>query len=518
MKQKKWIYVFLSICVLLLLAIQWPVLHAATVGTKGSKIANIDIERVPRDEIQQKLESEIIKWQRKDSILLKGKYEELGIPRTAFTFQIDDTLKDWEEKTNPKWYSFLFKKKNVEQPLNVKFNDEELADLPEYIDKEKLTTELINRAELLSEDSVDVQYLSDQEPSLEEITSTKLDFPESIDSTESKYARELHKILIEPGEEFSLLDHMIDKEIPLSNLFLYEDELDFYATAFYQLVLETDLELVEHHSQGSIPSYSEIGIEARVHPNSKKDLRVYNAGKRTYEIQARIVDPELHLSLNAIPIDNEFEYAIKNEISVNPRTIYRYSQTMAPGQETVIQNGQPGTRLQVVRKQMNRSGELLDEEEIQNISYPAQPKVILASPIDAEEIAEETIDSPLADLEEWMELFYEPKPTEDDIFDEVPEIDNISDLNDIENEGLLPTIDDYVDDLLDTYCEGFDKSESDLEDSIDDSSNESETALENVDDLAEDSLTDKKIQCTRNRDDIREQLKSYLVMEMLLTS
>src|SRR5699024_3690346 len=104
------------------------------------------------------------------------------------------------------------------------------------------------------------------------------------------------------------------------------------------------------------PSYSEMGKEARVHPNSNKDLKVYNSSNKAYEIRARITDPELHLSLHAIPSADEYEFATEDPVYIKPRTIYRYSAALAPGQETIVQNGHSGVRLQIIRQRKNTSG------------------------------------------------------------------------------------------------------------------------------------------------------------------
>lgn len=487
-------YFLIFICISFILLIQWPVIQAATTKTTESTIGNVNIEDYSREEIQQLLESKVSTWLDGEPLLIKGEYEQLEIPRDAFVFDIIGTLGEWERETNQKWYSFLFKEKQVQLPLNVTLHKKEAAKLPERIDKKRVVKKLEDCASLLDEQTIVIDYLPDEKPELEQVASVELDFPGEVDINTTKLANELDKTIIEPKQEFALLNYAekIDyTKQTLESLAYLDSNLDFYATALYELVLQTDLNIVEHHSQGKIPSYGKEGIEARVNMRSNKDLKVFNASDRVYELRANIDYETLKLSLHSMPRAESYEYILANTIEIPPRTVYRYSKALAPGEETIVQTGEPGIRVQVFRNRLNAQGELIDEELIEQVSYPARPLVKLVA-TEAGTI-DDTIENPLGDFEKWMEMFLVEgdgaADVDGDVFDSSELLDELNQTD--ESGEQLPTIDAYVADLLDTYCESTDEEQS-------------ETVLE-----------EKKNYCAEERELLREQLVNYLILESI---
>src|SRR5699024_2975575 len=348
MKRMLWRFGLMAICMLLIFTSYGQIAKAATTGTEGSKIAGIDVEGFARGEIKQLLESEVSSWLQGEPIVLTGEYEQFSVSRKAFGFDIDSTLDEWEQQTKRSWSSFFLKKKHVELPLVVTFKQPEKEALPDRFDKEKVASRLESQVGMLGKKAIEVDYIPELTPEPKKLASVKLNFPQSVDAQSSKLAREFNEVKIKPDKEFSFLEYVsrigrADQSV--EDLQVLGAEADFYATAFYKLIMQTDLEFVEHHSQGSVPRYGERGIEAAVELASKKDLKVFNASRHTYEPRAHVADDELTLSLFGVEQSEAYEYVISNRTDVTPRTVYRYRHALAPDEETNIENGHADVRV-----------------------------------------------------------------------------------------------------------------------------------------------------------------------------
>lgn len=442
------------VCMLLIFLSYGQIAKAAITGTEGSSIAGINVEGFARDEIKRLLESEVSSWLQGDPIVLQGEYEQFDISRKAFGFDFDRTLDKWEEETKRSWESFFLKKKHVELPLVVTFKQPEKEALPNRFDKKKVASRLEAQASMLGEKPIEIDYIPEAMPDVATLTTVTLTFPESIDAKASKLARELNEATLKPNEAFSFLEYIgrvgrADQSA--EDLAMLGEEADFYATAFYQLVLQSDLQFVEHHSQGSVPSYGETGIEAAVDITSKKDLKVFNESQDTYELQAHVADNQLKLSLLGLNQTKTYEYALSNRTYTPPRTVYQYSDALAPGDETIIQNGQAGVRVKVYRNELNEGDEVINQEWVEDVTYPALPNIKLVSTANSTE--DEAVDAPLSDLEDWINEVFEDEETEQDEATNTEMEKAVDALDDQVKKAKQPMIDTYVDALLEAYCE-----------------------------------------------------------------
>ena len=151
-------------------------------------------------------------------------------------------------------------------------------------------------------------------------------------------------MVIAPESSFSFLDSVAGKASHFG-----EDEGNFIASMFYGLALQSPLEIIERHSQGKMPPYSQPGIEVAVSEKRDKDLIVYNPGPNEVEIAAQVTGNTLEMSLYSANNGMIYEYRIENEKDINYRTIIRYDDELTPGHHQVLQNGQAGKRLEVYK-------------------------------------------------------------------------------------------------------------------------------------------------------------------------
>ena len=83
-------------------------------------------------------------------------------------------------------------------------------------------------------------------------------------------------------------------------------------------------------------------------------------------------------------MDTETKYQVREKQEVLPRTIYRYSNELAPNKEQLLQEGKPGMRVSVYRQTSDKAGPFEKEELISEDYYPPVHRVILKSSIEPE--------------------------------------------------------------------------------------------------------------------------------------
>ena len=99
----------------------------------------------------------------------------------------------------------------------------------------------------------------------------------------------------------------------------------------YSIILQTDYEIVERHSQGVIPAYLEPGIKADTDLQSTKNIK-FVSNNHTAVLKVSLKDSNLLVELYSLPNGIDGEYEVRNSQVVDPRTIYRYSSDLKPGE------------------------------------------------------------------------------------------------------------------------------------------------------------------------------------------
>ncbi len=89
----------------------------------GTKVANLNVEKMTEEEIESRINDEIVIWQAQDEIILEGEFEKFTISRDAFDFDVQATMNELKDKTKRKLSNFFKRPKNVQIPLVVKIDE-----------------------------------------------------------------------------------------------------------------------------------------------------------------------------------------------------------------------------------------------------------------------------------------------------------------------------------------------------------------------------------------------------------
>src|SRR5699024_293171 len=119
-----------------------------------------------------------------------------------------------------------------------------------------------------------------------------------------------------------------------------------------------------------------------------KDLIVLNNSNSTYRLKIDKAKDKVTFSLEGNQPTISHEITIENEKEIKPRTIYRYSKRITPGNYEVVQPGKDGLSLQIVRTTFENE-DYVSESIVSRDVYLPTPLILLVSP---DEVVEEDIE------------------------------------------------------------------------------------------------------------------------------
>lgn len=389
--------------------------HSATVEAaprlpEDSTIANVSLQGLTYEEVKEKLEKEVEKWNENEVLIADSEHEKRMIPKSIFKFDIDASVNDLEQQTKRNILLFFLKSKEVHLPLTVSidYEDDLFKEWPDHIDLDKTLHKALTIASTLDDHTIAIQYKEGVPFKQETIAEVEQDIPDLSQATLERVVKELNDQTIFYDNYFSFLENIIVPE----NLIDSSDEINFVSTALYGLVLQTNIEVIERHSQGKIPSYSKAGIDVSVSLEEHQDFSIYNPNDYSYTIKAEIKNQQLIMSLLSFQPVTTYKYELDHELEIEQRTIYRYSKDLIGDEQEIITEGKKGLQVDVYRTSANGS---TDREFMSHEFYPPSPQIILVS-TDSERSEEddaiemgaefETIENELVNGEDYSGVRY----------------------------------------------------------------------------------------------------------------
>ncbi|SDM79888.1 Vancomycin resistance protein YoaR, contains peptidoglycan-binding and VanW domains [Psychrobacillus sp. OK028] len=339
----------------------------------GSSIGGQQVESLDREEIISLLDSKILEW-KQNPILLTGNNTDITLNPEWFLFDVEASVEQFENQTSTSWFSFWESEPTVHLPLQVVMSPEltTLIEANGHLDTEATLEVIKNQVAMLSSEPI-VSVALDL--SLFQTERIAFDIETITINTNSlnDIISALNDQIIGNGEMFSVNEHI--EGINLGNS---DETINFVASLMYSAVLQTNFEVVERHSQGSIPNYLQPGIEAKI--SKTKDLKFVNTNNSPASIKISIKGSELIVEIYSVPSETVAEYQV-SENEITPRTIYRYSSKLKPNEEELIQEGEPGLRVLVYRTISDKAGPYEKEDLVSQDYYPPVNRIVLKSSV-----------------------------------------------------------------------------------------------------------------------------------------
>lgn len=465
---KPFIYLF----VIILISIIPNTVAASGKVPSGTKVGNILVENKTDAEIRTIITDEIASWLGQDDIVIEGEFETLTVDPTVVSFDIDATIDELFDKTKRKLSTFFKRPKNVYVPFQATIDEEHpdvlaIKEKP-YIDYDAFVNELHNLAINLEHGILSIPYVEGAEIPLETVAELTLDLPSLSNATLDYMINELNGQQIEAKSLFSFFESIETPEKLLKS----SEESSFLGTGLYGLFLQADFDIVSRTQQLTLPTYGDKGLNAEVNKKDNKDLVVMNNSDSTYRLKIDKKKDKVTFALEGNEPTYTYDISIENEKEIKPRTIYRYSKRINPGEHEVVQPGSEGLSLQIVRTTFE-NGDYVGESIVSRDVYLPTPLILLVSP---DEIIEEDVEVDL-DSEDFL---FEEEMTVDKqgniIRPDGSSGGSILDLlpDDLEGNDIYEQIQDadqaqqryaeFLDKLLEIYADDLEESrETDLE-------------------------------------------------------
>ena len=340
----------------------------------NSSIAGIIVEDLKKEEIIDLLNLEIKNW-KQSTIKVVGNGMDKMLEPGWFEFDVEGTVEKYLNQTNKPWFAFWESEPLVQMSLIVNLQEDLKYELQKssHLNLEETMKNIEISAENLSMEPIESVILD-----VSIIESERLAFslvPSSGDLIGlTEIIGLLDETVLNTGSSISFNNFLNE-----SNITYHDKTVDFIASALYSAVLNTNFEIIERHSQGFIPSYLEPGIEVNVELDGSKDFIFLNNNVSPIIMKLSIKGSDFLVELYSIPSEITAKYEVVEKVIINPRTIYRYSADIKVGQEELIQEGEPGMRVTVMRTISEKNGPFEEQEEISRDYYPPTHRIVVKS-------------------------------------------------------------------------------------------------------------------------------------------
>lgn len=347
--------------------------------SKSSTIGGVEIGDLEKEEITNHLKKAIENWKRNSEIVIEGVDVHLPIDTAFFVFDVEASVNEYINTTEKPWYAFWKSDSIVHIPLQLTLEPELITSIEEnsQLNTEETINNIKRQVGMLSEEPIEAVLMDLSALETERIAFSIEEVSVNLAGL-SEITETLNDQVISTGEVFSFLD----KTSEISNSFS-DETADFIGSMLYSLILQTDFDIVERHSQGVIPPYLEPGVEADINLPLNKDIKFVNNNNPAL-LKVSLKDSSLLIELYLLSNKTISKYEVRDSQVVKPRTIYRYSPDLKPGEESLIQEGTTGRRVSVYRVVSDKKGPFNKEEIISEDYYPPTHRIILKSSLASE--------------------------------------------------------------------------------------------------------------------------------------
>jgi len=343
-------------------------------GVPISTIGGQEVELLKKDEIVSLLNTKILEWKEKP-ILLTGNNSDLTLLPEWFTFDVEATVDQYLMELDKHWYTFWKSTPSIHIPMQFSMNPEvnNLIEQKTQLNKEETLANIVSQVGLLSPNPIETVAVDSSVFELERLAFDIEEIPVNTNDLENIVST-LNEQDIGNGEVFSLLERLNDVELNVN-----DESADFVASVLYSVILQTNFEILERHSQGEIPDYLEPGIEAKIRKNTNLDLKFVNNNDAPATLKVQIKGNSLLVEIYTLPLETTATYRVTDRMQITPRTIYRYSAELKAGEEKLVHEGKEGLRVSTYRTIADKTGPYQNEVLISQDFYPPVNRVVLKS-------------------------------------------------------------------------------------------------------------------------------------------
>ena len=334
----------------------------------GSTIGGIETGDLKGKELKALLTDAVNDWYAQN-LTVTGGGASIEVSSSTFQFDIESTVENYENQIHKSWFAFWEDTPDVHLPLTV-FPSEtvknEISNVSSW-DTESTYSSVELNAAYLKTAPVEAVVTDLTVLETDRISLSIEPMPEGAMGI-NELVIALHETVIEPQMVFSMNEKLGDT-INLAN----REAINFVASNLYNAALNSNAEILERHSQNTIPSYLKPGLEAKVDLLANEDLKFANASSHPIVLKLTMEGANLKTEVYTPAKETEVDVTVSRDEEIQPRTITRYSADLAIGQTEQLQEGAKGLRVSVYRTAFD------EQKLVSRDYYPPVDRIIVKS-------------------------------------------------------------------------------------------------------------------------------------------
>ena len=314
-------------------------------STASSTIGGVEVTNVKRTDLHETLQTAINDWL-STPVKVSDREHTITLDASDLSFDIKSAISQYETMIKKPWYAFWQKDKIVQIPLPVTVSEVAIAKMKTIAtwDVDQTIDTLLTQASTLHNHEIEAT-INDLTSQLDERIAFQIeDIPSGAVGLQDAMTI-LNETILVPNQPVSLLALLGDQVEAVNQI-----GLNFLASMLYSTVLQTEYEILERHPQASIPGYLQPGMEALMDQTLAKDLQFINLSEQPGKLNMTIEGNQAKVEIYSKIKEKELTVRVEKTRTVMPRTIYRYSNELAIGQEMVLRKGTAGFRVNVYRQ------------------------------------------------------------------------------------------------------------------------------------------------------------------------
>ncbi|OEH91450.1 VanW family protein [Bacillus solimangrovi] len=334
--------------------------------SEGTKLGTADLEGIRIEEVKEIVTNELIQWQESINITVNHWGVTESLPLDIYKFDILETVQSITDGKVNHYVVMLDKAKlaRVIDYTSFGLANEEI---------QKFESDLLQIAQnlIVPDTAIDLANYLNQTNTDVVLSRGEVTFDLGYQFYVSDLIKETDIVTLPANGVFSFteafnletvnLDHVPDSR---------KDAMSIIATAIYEAILPSTIDIVERHISRELPAYSELGKEAKVIPG-EMELMLHNREGYDLNIQFIIQGTTLIAELKGPPSPVDYKVVQDDEATYPYKTIIQFSPLISIGGKKTEREGQPARYVKVLRESVNVRG---DVERI-NISEDFYPPI-----------------------------------------------------------------------------------------------------------------------------------------------
>lgn len=333
----------------------------------GTTIGNVNVAGKSLSDSLALLKERLAKWEAGTTITIHYKEKTVQMDTELYSFNLEKSIQAAKQGTKNNVIVHI-----ADGDINNMLRSISPSITASNVDIKKLHNDLLANASLLEASKYEIQlrkYINGENNNDQVVNEAVVKLANANKELQELLASPL-KIEFPSQNQFSLLKFMEKKNNSIS-----AETNSMIATSLYNVILPTNIEIIERNISKQLPSYATLGFEAKVDRETNTDFVIANPNDFPFYVELSLQNGNLYAALKGTKLLNKYTISVKDKETFKPKTIKQFHPQLAPTQTIVKQVGQEGLLVKVYRTTNDERGSFIREDLIAEDFYPPAYRV-----------------------------------------------------------------------------------------------------------------------------------------------